>query len=183
MWARLYARCFGSRKEVDERIVAESNRIYKTGFWLFVAGYGLYVWHRFMLSQVAFVNGLTSDFEAADPFLSFWFMLVFAIVWFMLVRKGIFSSDPFGGYDLFPVERFLITTFGSAAIVFVFATLMRALVEFELMGLGGVNLLDDIVIACVFAMEVYVLSIVGFIATYYAAKRRCKHIECDLDDE
>ncbi len=41
MWARLHARFFGPRQELDERLVAESNRIYKTGFWLFVVGYGL----------------------------------------------------------------------------------------------------------------------------------------------
>lgn len=184
MWARLHARFFGPRKELDERIVAESNRIYKTGFWLLAVGYLLYVWHSFMRSQVAYVNELTSDFEAAvDPLLSSWFLLVFVIVGFMLTRKGIFASDDLDEHGLFPVERCLNASFGLAAVVFVFATLMRALAEFELLGLEGVNWLDDVVIACVFALEAFVAALVCFGASYFFAKRRRERLEADLDDE
>lgn len=184
MWARLHARFFRPRQELDERLVAESNRIYKTGFWLFVVGYGLYVWHSFMLSQVAFVNDLTPGFETeVSPFLNSWFLLVFAVVGFLLVRKGIFAFDDLDEQGLFPVERCLGASFGSAAVVLVLATLMRALAEFELMGFEGVNWLDDVVIACVFAMEVFVAALVCFAASYAVAKRRRKRLEADLDDE
>lgn len=184
MRARLRARFFGPRKEVDERIVAESNRIYKTGFWLFVVGYGLYVWHSFMLSQVAFVNDLTPGFETeVSPFLNSWFLLVFAIVGLMLARKGILAFGDLDEQGLFPVERCLSASLGSAAVVLVLATLMRALAEFELMGLEGVNWLDDVVIACVFAMEVFVAVLACSAASYAVAKRRRKRLETDLDDE
>ena len=184
MRSRLRVRLFGPRKEMDERIVAESNRIYKTGFWLLVAGYGLYVWHSFMLSQVAFANELTPDFQTAvSPFLNSWFMLVFVVVGFMLARKGIFASADLDQHELFPVERCLSVSFGSAAAVLVFATLMRALAEFELMGLEGVNWFYDVVIACVFAMEVFVAALVCFAVSYMFAKRRRRRLEADYDDE
>ena len=184
MWARLHARFFGPSRELDERLVAESNRVYKTGFWLFVVGYGLYVWHGFMLSQVAYVNDLAPGFQTeVSPFLNTWFLLVFAVVGFLLVRKGIFAFDDLDGQGLFPVERCLGASFGSAAIVFVLATLMRALAEFELMGLEGVNWLDDVVIACVFAMEAFVAALVCVAASYAVAKRHRKRFEADLDDE
>lgn len=183
MRARLRARFLGPRKEIDERIVAESNRIYKTGFWLFVVGYGLYAWHGFMLSQVAFVNELTPDFETSvSPFLNTWFLLVFAVVGLMLARKGIFPSDDLDEHELFPVERCLNVSFGSASAVFVLATLMRALAEFELMGFEGVNWLDDVVIACVFAMEAFVAVLVCFAVSHAVAKRRRKRLEADLDE-
>lgn len=184
MWSCLRAWFFGPCKETDERIVAESNRIYKTGFWLFVAGYGLYVWHSFMLSQVAFVNELTPDFQTAvSPFLNSWFMLVFAVVGFMLARKGIFAPVDLDEYELFPVERCLSASFGSGAVVFVLAALMRAFAQFELMGFEGVNWFEDAIIACLFGMEVFVAALVCFAVSYIFAKRCRRRLEADYDDE
>lgn len=184
MRERLGARFLGPRKEVDERIVAESNRIYRMGFVLLSLGYGLYVWHSFMLSQVAYVNQLTPDFETSvSPFLNSWFLLVFVIVGFMLAREGVFASNDIDELEMFPVERCLKASFGAATAVLVLATLMRALAEFELMGLEGVNWLDDIVIAFVFAMEVFVATLVCFAVSHVVAKRRRKRLEADLDDE
>lgn len=184
MWGNLRARFFGPCKETDERIVAESNRIYRMGFWLLVLGHALYIWYSFMVSQVAYVNELKPNFDTStSPFLNVWLLLVFAVVGFMLARKGVFAPGDLGEDELFPVERCLSASFGAATIVFVLATLMRALAEVELMGFEDVNLLHDIFIACVFAMEVFVASLVCFAVSYFFAKRRCRRLEADFDDK
>lgn len=171
-------------RQPDERIVAESNRIYTTGFWLLVVGYLLYVWHGWMLTQVAYVNELEPTFDAsafASPFMNAWLLVVFAAVTFLLWRKGIYSSAGLEECDLFPVEASLGSSLASALVMFVSATLMRAFAEFELMGLAGVNLLHNVVIASVFAMEVFVLVLMVIAFSYFAAQRRRKRAEAEED--
>lgn len=171
--------------EPDERIVAESNRIYRTGFWLFAIGYLVYRWHGWMLAQVAYVNDLVPTFDVApyvDPFLQTGFFFVFAVVIVMLCYKGIFSASGLGDEDVFPAAACLGAAGVGAFGMFVLATFMRALAEFELMGLSGVNMFDDVLIAVIFAVQVFVLVLVACSVTFYVAKRRRKRLEANFDD-
>lgn len=157
----------------DERLVFETNRIYRNGFLLFMLGYLLYSWRGFMISQVSYVNNLTETWEShTDPFLSAWFLLTMLVIGVQLFRKGVFVPDKPAAYDLFPVGRSLALSLSIAGSMFVFATLMRAFVEFELLGPGGVNWLHDVVIAAVFAFEVFVIFMIGHAVVYFAARRR-----------
>lgn len=162
----------------DERLVFETNRIYRNGFSLFLLGYFLYVWHSFMVSQVSYVNGLTDEWvSSSSTFLNAWFLITMLVIGVQLYRKGVFTPDKPAAYDLFPVGQNLTASLIVAGVVFVTSLAMRAFVEFQLLGLEGVNLLHDAVIATVFAFEVFILVMIGHAMMYFVSKRRAARFD------
>lgn len=173
------------RREPDERIAAEANRIYRMGYVLLLVGLMLYLWHGLMVTQVATVNELQTVLDAGpvtDPFVSGWCLLVIVVVSVQCFRKGVFSRDDRDGFDVIPIETWLSCSLALGVFVFVLAMLMRAFVEVELMGFEGLNWLDDAVIAAVYALMVFLLVFLGSMGLTFADKRRRRRVEAQLDD-
>lgn len=174
-----------SRREPDERIASESNRIFRLGFLLLLIGYLVYVWHGFMVEQVAHANGLqlVGANPSVDPFVRGWFLLVCAVVSVLLVRRGVLPCDDQESCGAVDVPSFLYAPCGLAALVFVLALLMRLAVELELVGLEGVSVHDDFIVAAAFAsMTFFAVALLGAILLFVARRRRV-HAGAEFDGD
>ena len=97
----------------DERLEAESAKIYKIGFVLLSFGMLMIFFYQFIARQVAWVHsdasemphGFATPFEAA---MYLWLVLVMLICAGLQTRKGYVDTNRFGQTEHLPVGYFLL---------------------------------------------------------------------------
>ena len=118
----------------DERLEAESAKIYKIGFVLLSFGMLMLFFYQFIARQVAWVHsdasemphGFATPFEAA---MYLWLVLVMLICAGLQTRKGYVDTNRFGQTEYLPVGYFLLLSgLSGAAFALVIAT-MRCIAE------------------------------------------------------
>lgn len=160
----------------DERIDAEVNRIYKTGFLMLAFGTLLGLFYSINLSQVRSVA--FDESTSLDGLTVFMFGLLFVtcvVCTVMQVRKGIVDEHVrFADTNAFPTGYFtLVSVFTGVAVVLV-CGLCRCIAEIQIIGLAQVHWGINFLMNVPTGVFVTLLLVLVFYVTYRAAKRRQK---------
>lgn len=131
------------RGSVDERVEAESNRVYKLGFVMLSFGVLVYLYYDWSLKQAMCMRDVLAngagrmEFTSADLFLYGWFALTMIVGMVLLVRKGFGDDNRFAEAEQFPIGYYAIASIAFAVAVDVLTTGLRVLAEFQVLGAGG----------------------------------------------
>ena len=134
------------RGSVDERVEAESNRVYKLGFVMLSFGVLVYLYYDWSLKQAMCMRDVLAngagrmEFTSADLFLYGWFALTMIVGMVLLVRKGFGDDNRFAEAEQFPIGYYAIASiaFAVAVAVDVLTTGLRVLAEFQVLGAGEI---------------------------------------------
>ena len=102
------------RGSVDERVEAESNRVYKLGFVMLSFGVLVYLYYDWSLKQAMCMRDVLAngagrmEFTSADLFLYGWFALTMIVGMVLLVRKGFGDDNRFAEAEQFPIGYYAI---------------------------------------------------------------------------
>lgn len=118
----------------DERLEAESAKIYKISFVLLSFGMLMIFFYQFIARQVAWVHsyasemphGFATPFEAA---MYLWLVLVMLICAGLQTRKGYVDTNRFGQTEHLPVGYFLLVSGLSGAAFTLVIAAMRCIAE------------------------------------------------------
>lgn len=124
----------------DERLEAESAKIYKIGFVLLSFGMLMIFFYQFIARQVAWVHsdasemphGFATPFEAA---MYLWLVLVMLICAGLQTRKGYVDTNRFGQTEHLPVGYFLLLSGLSGAAFALVIAAMRCIAEVQIVPL------------------------------------------------
>lgn len=127
----------------DERLEAESAKIYKIGFVLLSFGMLMIFFYQFIARQVAWVHsdasemphGFATPFEAA---MYLWLVLVMLICAGLQTRKGYVDTNRFGQTEHLPVGYFLLVSGLSGAAFALVIAAMRCIAEAQIVPLESV---------------------------------------------
>ena len=137
----------------DERLEAESAKIYKIGFVLLSFGMLMIFFYQFIARQVAWVHsdasemphGFATPFEAA---MYLWLVLVMLICAGLQTRKGYVDTNRFGQTEHLPVGYFLLLSGLSGAAFALVIAAMRCIAEAQIVPLESVIWLANLARAC-----------------------------------
>lgn len=168
----------------DERLVAESNKIYRVGYIVMNVGFLAWSFYLVMKNQVMMVNDLTESviFTSTDIAMFLLFLTTNIICSWLSIRKGFVDDGRYGEADAYPASYILVMSAGVAAMVLVLSTLLRSLAEIELLGLGNVHWLANGAIGCVFATMTFIVALLAFSISYWSAKSRREKLLRDAMD-
>ena len=116
------------RGSVDERVEAESNRVYKLGFVMLSFGVLVYLYYDWSLKQAMCMRDVLAngagrmEFTSADLFLYGWFALTMIVGMVLLVRKGFGDDNRFAEAEQFPIGYYAIASIAFAVAVDVLTT-------------------------------------------------------------
>lgn len=185
-WRREWRRHFGPK---DERIEAEMNRIYKTGFIMLALGWIALLYYGMLLKQVEAINSLEASGSGTMTFgfleLAFWVwpILTCSVLAVMQCRKGFVDTNRFGETDVFPSEYFMLISavVGVCAGLAVFA--LRILANLQVVGgVDGLTVIGAAIMSSCIAVLLFAGSLLAFYLTFLAARRRRRALESELDD-
>lgn len=165
----------------DERVYAEVNRIYKTGFLMLTFGTLVGLFYSINLAQVRSVA--TGESATPDGLTLFMFALVFVtcvVCTTMQVRKGIVDEHVrFADTETFPSGYFGLIAVLTGVGVELACGLCRCVAEMQVIGLAHVHWAVNFLMnlgTCVFtALLVYAV----FYCMFRAAKNRQKDMMGD----
>lgn len=165
----------------DERLEAESCKIYRVGFWLLSAGVTLSFVYQATAAQVAWMHGVVGSAPeiAIDP-LTAWFLLVLVILCVMQTRRGFVETNRFGQTDTFPSGYFSLIAglvgLGFAVVIWA----MRCIAEVQVVGIGQVSWLANLAVGLVEGAFCWVLVLLLSYLQFRFAKRNRIQIEKGL---
>lgn len=166
------------KKPIDERIVAESNKIYRTGYLIMTFGILLDLYLKLSGFQMS-EQGMTVEFPLVEFAV---FMAAQIVCCIMMVRKGFISDSHFAETDTFPAKHFglvsLAAGFGAGAVF----TLLRCF----MMDMDNTKYLA--IIAGITFLSIFVTCSAACFVLYYwtfcaAKKRRAKLAGGETDED
>lgn len=168
----------------DERIVAETNKIYKKGFLALAFGLLVFFTYDTMRSQVAFVNGLSDTVEVSLSLMILyaWLFVVVLACALASTLKGFVDDGRFAETDYFPAGYFALWSFCAALGSGFAVALLRALAEFELVGASGIMWAADAVLGFSFSILIFLACYANFYLAFRAAKRRRETLALRFED-
>ena len=170
----------------DERLEAESAKVYKIGFVLLSFGMLMIFFYQFIARQVAWVHsdasemphGFATPFEAA---MYLWLVLVMLICAGLQTRKGYVDTNRFGQTEHLPAGYFLlICGISGVTSTFVIAA-MRCVAEAQIMPLESVLWVANLAVGTFCGLMIAVVTFATLCTVYFSAKRRRAKIEAELD--
>lgn len=177
-------RAFGG--PVDERVRAEMNRVYKTGFWILAVGLIVYQYYGYWKSQVEWAYGLVDSphaHEYVDPFVRMLFFAAFVVIAFLMYRRGLPASSGCGDSGGSSVAVCLTGAAVAGFAVGALTAAVRFVAQCQMLGFERMRPLDDAVIGVVMGLQAGLLVFLVLLAYYHLAKRRIAKLEENLDDE
>lgn len=167
-------------KAKDERVIAETNRIYKISYYILCFGILADLMLRYTGATPAWLDG---NSKAAS--LEFWALLLSNVVWVVLmVRKGMMDDNAYAEAEVFPLGHYAaVAVFTGAAAGVVYALLMWLGGRFWDGLKDGSLLLVMGITAVSIAVCVSVMILLVFYATFRAAKKRRRAIEDAGEEE
>lgn len=175
---------------VDERVEAESNRIYKIGFIMLAFGLLVALGYDTMVRQIAWMREIDMTGSGAMQFDMFhvmvvsWLLLTCLVCAVLQSRKG-FADDGnrFSETDRFPGGYFALVSGLAAVVAGVLIALLRVLAELQVLGsVGASTWLIAAVLGLSTSVLLFVLLATAFYVSFRAAKSRRRAIEALLDD-
>lgn len=172
----------------DERVEAESNRVYKVGFVMLSFGVLVYMYYDWALKQAMFMRDVMAggaghvELTSADLFLYGWFALTMLVGIALLCRKGFSDDNRFAEADKFPVVHYTLVLTGFVVVADMLTTAIRVLAEFQVLGAAGIawwsvafGSVPMIVVGIPFGLLVFWVS-------FSAARSRRRRLELSLGD-
>ncbi len=156
----------------DERLEAESCKIYRVGFVLLSFGMLFYFVYGLMAAQVAWVHGSSADMSIMFDPLFLWFMLVMVVCSIMQTRKGFVETNRFGQTDVFPLGffAFISAVSGVASTIAIWA--MRCIAELQIVPADQVFWATNLATGSVFGILIFGATLLSFYLMFRAAKSR-----------
>ena len=170
----------------DERLEAESAKIYKLGFMLLSFGMLALLVYQMMAQQVAWVhNGGSGAFHLfanpVDAAMYAWLFIVMLVCAVLQTRKGYVDTNRFGQTDRLPAGYFLLV----AGITGVASTLaiaaMRCIAEAQIVPFEGIFWAANLATGVVFGVMIFAATFGALCLAFYEAKHRRAKIEAALD--
>ena len=168
-------------RQHDERLMAESNKIYKIAFWILTIGIGIDLYYGIMYHQVAFVNDIALDGVGVRPleFAAFMIALVFCII--MQTRKGIFDTGKYNEVDSDPIGYFVVWAVVGALAVFAGIAILRSFAEYQLVGFENIHWLANSAMALFTAIPTFLAIYVALFLNFRTVKAVQRKEESKLD--
>lgn len=173
----------------DERLEAESCRIYRTGFLLLAFGMLAFFLFDIMQQQARWIHDLSATSAPglfSSPILTamfIWFLIAMIACVVMQIRKGFIDSNRFGQTDSFPKRYFaLVSTLsgiGCAVILF----LLRSVAELQVVPVQEVFWIQNIFIGIASGALIFAATFLAFYLSFREAKKSRQRIERELDNE
>lgn len=170
----------------DERLEAESAKIYKIGFVLLSFGMLMIFFYQFIARQVAWVHsdasemphGFATPFEAA---MYLWLVLVMLICAGLQTRKGYVDTNRFGQTEHLPVGYFLLVSCLSGTAFALVIAAMRCIAEAQIVPLESVFWLANLATGVFCGATIFAATFAVLCATFFTAKRRRAKLEAELN--
>ena len=178
------------RGSVDERVEAESNRVYKLGFVMLSFGVLVYLYYDWSLKQAMCMRDVLAngagrmEFTSADLFLYGWFALTMIVGMVLLVRKGFGDDNRFAEAEQFPIGYYAIASIAFAVAVAVdgLSTGLRVLAVFQVLGAGEI-MWPAVAFGSVFALVAGIpLFLLGFWVAFKSAQSRRRQLDMRLGE-
>ena len=177
------------RGSVDERVEAESNRVYKLGFVMLSFGVLVYLYYDWSLKQAMCMRDVLAngagrmEFTSADLFLYGWFALTMIVGMVLLVRKGVRGRQPVRPKpSSSPSATMSIASIAFAVAVDVLTTGLRVLAEFQVLGAGEI-MWPAVAFGSVFALVAGIpLFLLGFWVAFKSAQSRRRQLDMRLGE-
>lgn len=171
----------------DERLEAESAKVYKTGFILLAFGMLVLLVYQMMAQQVAWVHGVSgasySLFEnPLEALMYAWLVVVSVICVCMQTRKGYVDTNRFAQTEKFPLGYFTLIAGLTGAVSALALAAMRCIAEQFLEPFDGIYWGGNLACGIVFGVFVFVVTLFGFYLSFVSAKSNRKRIEKRLGD-
>lgn len=158
-----------TKKVQDERVVAETNRIYKVGYYVFTVGIALD-----MLWRVA----STPDGVASSTFEWFVFMAAQLVCIILSSRRGIYTED--AGAEKFNWKKHIVMFTGVGVLAGVVLTMVNRI---QYSGSIQDTLLIGAITTCSTIISTLVIGLVGTRIIFAWAKARREKQERDFSGE
>lgn len=172
----------------DERVEAESNRVYKLGFIMLSFGVLVYLYYDWSLKQTVLMRDVLAngtgrmEFTSADLFLYGWFALTMVVGMVLLVRKGFGDDNRFAEAEQFPIGHYALASIVFVVCVDVLAMAIRILAEFQVLGAEGI-MWSSVAFGSVFALVAGIpLFLLGYWISFKTAQSRRKQLELRFDE-
>lgn len=159
----------------DERLEAESAKIYKIGFVLLSFGMLMIFFYQFIARQVAWVHsdasemphGFATPFEAA---MYLWLILVMLICAGLQTRKGYVDTNRFGQTEHLPVGYFLLVSGLSGTAFALVIAAMRCVAEAQIVPLESVFWLANLATGVFCGATIFAATFAVLCATFSRRK-------------
>lgn len=173
----------------DERLVSESNRFMRVGYYILLAGALICSYYGLMLEQVSDVTehpiytalgtGLFKPYE-----LLLCVVLLSCIVATALeLKAGIFSDrSRLASVDRVPWGYVTLLSLLVASVLFVLTVALRIAAEIQIVGLGAVTWGGDLAIGVVYFILGFLLSLGAFYGQIRSAITRRRELEAECDE-
>lgn len=160
----------------DERLEAESAKIYKIGFVLLSFGMLMIFFYQFIARQVAWVHsdasemphGFATPFEAA---MYLWLVLVMLICAGLQTRKGYVDTNRFGQTEHLPVGYFLLVSGLSGAAFALVIAAMRCIAEAQIVPLESVFWLANLATGVFCGATIFAATFAALCATFFHGEK------------
>lgn len=172
----------------DERVEAESNRVYKLGFIMLSFGVLVYLYYDWSLKQAVLMRDVLAngtgrmEFTSADLFLYGWFALTMVVGMVLLVCKGFGDDNRFAEAEKFPTGYYVLVSIVSVVCVDVLAAAIRIAAEFQVLGAEGI-MWSSMAFGGVFLIIVGIpFFLLVFWTSFKTAQSRRKQLELRFDE-
>lgn len=172
----------------DERVEAESNRIYKVGFIMLSFGLVAYLYCGSALKQAMFMRDMLAtgsgsiELTAGDLFLYGWILLTMVVCAVLQCRKGFVDNNRFAEVETFPARYYALTSCFVSVGLGVLAPAIRVLAEFQIRGAEGIMWRDAAIQGIVIAIAMFLALMLVYWAAFKTAQSRRKQLELRLDE-
>ena len=170
----------------DERLEAESAKIYKLGFMLLSFGMLALLVYQMMAQQVAWVhNGGNGAFHLfaspVDAAMYAWLFIVMLVCAVLQTRKGYVDTNRFGQTDRLPASYFLLVAGITGVASALAIAAMRCIAEAQIVPFEGIFWAANLATGVVFGVMIFAATFGALCLAFYEAKHRRAKIEAELD--
>lgn len=172
----------------DERVEAESNRIYKVGFVMLSFGVLVYMYYDWSLKQAMYMRDVLAngtgrvELTTADLFLFGWVLLTMVVGAVPLCRKGFADDNRFAEAEKFPTGYYVLVSIVSVICVDVLAAAIRIAAEFQVLGAEGI-MWSSVAFGGAFLIIVGIpFFLLVFWTSFKTAQSRRKQLELRFDE-
>lgn len=173
----------------DERIEAESNKIARVGYNIFLVGGAIALYYGIMLGQVActtenpILTPLGERIFPSNQMLLIVYLIAVFVPTFMYMRRGITGErNRYAQIDHIPWDYAVIMGLLCAFVIGVLTSGMRIIAEIQIVGLEQVAWFGDLAMGLVFAGMGLVLGIVFIALSFKATIENRRKLEQELED-
>ena len=174
----------------DERLTAESNACYKTGYYVFLWGTLACLYYGIMVNQVSSTTETPLYTEAGDATFPLYLLLALVVLAGAVVpqgmqqRRGIMSDhNRYAEVEHIPWDFVALLSVATGALAGVLTAGMRIIAEIQIVGIGQVTWAGDIAMGVVIFGMAFALCMVFASLSFRDAIKRRQQLESELEEE